>query len=422
MNFDQSIFNQMTPRRLRIYQPAFWLYVAVLVLVLSQLVIAQSTTKFKPGELFSLGEKALDERAYKTALAHYNECLRLDPYFWDAYYGRALSKERLGDAKGALTDYNIFLESKPDQAEAIFARAVLRYNYGQWAVAKEDFTALLKKPSGMTNTVFHQTSPTGGDNRIMTLQGNMKPYYLNYLGLIEWRLKNYRQAIINLDSAVKLAPNMADFWVNRGIVKQSSRDTLAAVKDFKSALQIDSEHALANHNLALLGGPDGREKETEKKLTEAIEKNPNLVYSYEERGFVRMKARNWKGALADFNQAIFLDANEPDNWLHRGIVKEKIKDMQGALADYTQAIKLKSDYERAWMNRGNLLSKIERLNEAIEDYTIAITLYPEYGLAYYNRALAFHRTGLLKKACADLLKAQSLNVSIDKIILTTICK
>ncbi|NOS57188.1 MAG: hypothetical protein HOP37_13155 [Cyclobacteriaceae bacterium] len=62
----------MTLLRLRIYQPAFWLYVVVLVFVLSQVVIAQSTPKFKPGELFSLGEKALEERAYKTALAHYN--------------------------------------------------------------------------------------------------------------------------------------------------------------------------------------------------------------------------------------------------------------------------------------------------------------------------------------------------------------
>ncbi|MCX8492480.1 MAG: tetratricopeptide repeat protein, partial [Cyclobacteriaceae bacterium] len=327
-----------------------------------------------------------------------------------------------GDTKGALIDYNIFLESKPDQAKALFARAVLRYNYSHWADAKEDFIVLLTKPSGIDNTVLQQTTPTGGNDKIMTVQENMKPYYLNYLGLIEWRMKNYRQAVVYADSAIKLAPNIADFWVNRGVVKQSSRDTLEAIKDFKSALKIDSGHVLAKHNLALLGDLDSNEKEIEKKLTEAIEKNPSLVYSYEERGFVRMKARNWKGALADFNQAIFLNANEPYNWLHRGIVKEKIKDMQGALADYTQAIKLKSDYERAWMNRGKLLSKTDRMNEAIEDYTVAITLYPTYGLAYYNRALALHRTGQLKKACADLLKAQSLNVSIDKKVEATICK
>ena len=412
----------MNRKRSNICELKNWILPIALALIFSYAACGQSRTKAKPSELFALGEKALDERAYKTALAHYNECLRLDPFFWDAYYGRALSRERLGDAKGALTDYNIFLESKPDQIEALFARAVLRYNNGQWALAGEDFSLLLRKPGGTTNMVFHQTNTSGGNTKVMTLQGNRRADYLNYLGLIDWRLEKYPQAIVYLDSALQLLPNMADFWVNRGIVKQSLRDTLAAVKDFRSALQIDPEHALANHNLALLGGLDGKEKETEKLITEAIEKNPNLIYSYEERGFLRMKARNWKGALADFNQAILLDANDPDNWLQRGIVKEKLKDMSGALADYTQAIKLKDDYERAWMNRGNLLSKMNRLGEAIEDYTIAITHYPEYGLAYYNRALAFHKTSQLKKACADLLQAQKFNVPIDRKVEAAICK
>ncbi|MFN6087528.1 MAG: tetratricopeptide repeat protein [Cyclobacteriaceae bacterium] len=412
----------MNRKRSNICELKNWILPIALALIFSYAACGQSRTKAKPSELFALGEKALDERAYKTALAHYNECLRLDPFFWDAYYGRALSRERLGDAKGALTDYNIFLESKPEQVEALFSRAVLRYNNGQWALAGEDFSLLLRKPGGTTNMVFHQTNTSGGNTKVMTLQGNRRADYLNYLGLIDWRLKKYQQAIVYLDSALQLLPNMADFWVNRGIVKQSLRDTLAAVKDFKSALQIDPEHALANHNLALLGGLDGKEKETEKLITEAIEKNPNLIYSYEERGFLRMKARNWKGALADFNQAILLDANDPDNWLQRGIVKEKLKDMSGALADYSQAIKLKDDYERAWMNRGNLLSKMNRLGEAIEDYTIAITHYPEYGLAYYNRARAFHKTSQLKKACADLLQAQKFNVPIDRKVEAAICK
>jgi len=412
----------MNRKRSNICEIKNWILPTALALIFSYAACGQSRTKAKPSELFALGEKALNERAYKTALAHYNECLRLDPFFWDAYYGRALSRERLGDAKGALTDYNIFLESKPEQVEALFSRAVLRYNNSQWALAGEDFSILLRKPGGTTNMVFHQTNTPGGNTKVMTLQGNMRADYLNYLGLIDWRLKKYRQAIVYLDSALQLLPNMADFWVNRGIVKQSLRDTLAAVKDFRSALQIDPEHALANHNLALLGGLDGKEKETEKLITEAIEKNPTLIYSYEERGFLRIKARNWKGALADFNQAILLDATDPDNWLQRGIVKEKLKDMAGALADYTQAIKLRDDYERAWMNRGNLLSKMNRLQEAIEDYTIAITHYPEYGLAYYNRALAFHKIGQVKKACADLLQAQKLNVPIERKVEVAICK
>jgi tetratricopeptide (TPR) repeat protein len=373
-------------------------------------------------QLFELAEKALQAKAYQTALAHYNECLRLDPYFWDAYYGRAMSKEKLNDQKGALTDYNIFLESKPDNMEALFMRAVLRYNYGQWAVAREDFLKLIKAPAGETNTVFYQTDQTGSTNKIFTAQGNMVATYLNYLGLIDWKMMNYKRALFYLDSAIKVNPQGVDYWINRGIVKQSSRDTLGAMNDFKQALKVDPENSLATHDLAVLSGFTGDAKESERMLTEAIEKNPKLPYSYTERGYVRMKTNNWKGALADFDQATLLDASEPDNWLNRGIAKEKLKDLNGAFNDYTQAVKIKSDYERAWLNRGNLLTKMNRLKEAIEDYSLAIHYYPEYGLAFYNRALAKHKSGNLKEACQDLLEAQKLEVRIDKKVMGAICK
>jgi tetratricopeptide (TPR) repeat protein len=376
----------------------------------------------QPAQLFELGEKALQAKAYKTALAHYNECLRLDPYFWDAYFGRAMSKEKLNDPKGALTDYNIFLESKPDNMEALFTRAVLRYNYGQWAVAREDFLKLMTMPKGETNAVFYQTDQVGSTNKIFTAQGNIASTYLNYLGLIDWKMMNYKRAILYLDSAIKVNPQGVDYWINRGIVKQSSRDTLGAVSDFRQALKVDPENSLVTHNLAVLSGFTGDAKETERMLTEAIEKNPKLPYSYAERGYLRMKMNNWKGALTDFDQATLLDANEPDNWLNRGIAKEKLKDLNGALADYTQAIKIKSDYERAWLNRGNLLTKMNRLKEAIEDYSLAIHYYPEYGLAFYNRALAKHKLGNLKEACQDLLQAQKLEVRIDKKVMGGICK
>ena len=375
-----------------------------------------------PVELFGLAEKALQNRSYMTALAHFNECLRLDSYYWDAYYGRAMVKEKLGDPKGALTDYNIFLESKQENAEARFSRAILRYNYGQWAVAREDFITLLKMPAGETNTVFYQVDQAGSTNSIFTSQGNMKARYLNYLGLIDWKMMNYTRSISYLDSAIKTNPNWPDAWISRGIVKQYSRDTLGAISDFIKALTIDTANSLATHNLAILSGHKGQTKESEKMLTEAIEKNPQLPYSYEERAYLRMKSGNFKGALSDYNEAILREPNEPDSWLNRGIVKEKLKDFVGAMNDYTQAIKIKSDYERAWLNRGNLLTKLNRMKEAIEDYSIAIQYYPEYGLAFYNRALTKHKMGNIKEACQDLLQAQQLKVKIDKKAMDSICK
>src|SRR5258708_1936322 len=103
---------------------------------------------------FQKGEDAMDAESYKTALAHFNECLRIDPYYMEAYYFRAQVRESLGDSRGALTDFSIYLESKPQNTEALFSRALLRYQYKQWAVAREDFLKLLSAPPAETKSIF----------------------------------------------------------------------------------------------------------------------------------------------------------------------------------------------------------------------------------------------------------------------------
>src|SRR5271154_458601 len=92
---------------------------------------------------FNEGERSLEENKNTLALAHFNECLRLDPYFLEAYHSRASAKQRLGDTKGALTDYGIYLESKPRQPEVLLSRAVLRYELAQYIPARKDFQDLL---------------------------------------------------------------------------------------------------------------------------------------------------------------------------------------------------------------------------------------------------------------------------------------
>ncbi len=382
---------------------------------------AQNEKLKKSSYYFELGEDAIKNKSYKKALAHFNECLRLEPFYWDAYYSRAIVRERLEDLKGALTDYNIFLESKPDNAEALFTRAVLRYQNGQWAVAREDFLKLMKMPSGETNTIYFQLEKSGQASKVFTAQGEMRPTFLNHLALIDIKMNNYKRAISYLDSALYLLHDCGDCLINRGLAKQSARDTLGALTDYKSALKIDPENSLAMHNIALLSD-FGDMKEAEQLLTKAIDKNPTLSYSHSERGYLRLKNGNLKGALTDLTEAIRLNPNEADDWLNRGMVKEKLRDLPGALADITNAIRIKSDFEKAWLCRGNIMSKSNLLKEAIEDYSVAIHHYPEYGLAFYNRALTYHKLGQLKEACADLLEAQKLEIKVDSKVSEVICK
>jgi tetratricopeptide (TPR) repeat protein len=392
-----------------------------MVLVTSGVLFAQE--KRTAGYYFEKGEAAATAHLYKTALAHYTECLRLEPYFMQAYFSRAQVREALGDKQGALTDYNIFLESNPDNKEALFSRAIGRFEFGQWAVAREDFLKLLKLPAGTeTNTLFYQVQKGDeGASRAFSTGNNLRPVFYDYLGQIELKLKNYTQAILCFDSAIRLAPDHYNFYLSRGLAHQQTGDTTQARTDFEKVLQLDAANSLALHNLALLKG-NRPTAEAERMLSEAIAANPKLPYSYAERGLLRLNTGNYAGALSDYNVAIQLEPDNYDYYLNRGLIKERAKDFVGALADYRQVITLKPDYEKGWLSHGNVMVKLNRFAEAIEDYTTAATYYPEYGLAFYNRAQAWHRLGKRSEACNDLYKAKSFGITVPIKVETTICK
>jgi tetratricopeptide (TPR) repeat protein len=372
---------------------------------------------------FEQGELALDDNKYKMALAHFNECIRLNPYFWDAYTGRAATKEAMGDTKGALRDYTLYADAKPDNPEVLFSRAVLRYQIGQHQPAKEDFTKLLTLPSGTTNKIFFRMDQFGSTaDKAFTAQSSNKATLYNYLGLIELKFKNYSTSAIHFDSAIRLDPKDAQFFVNRGILKEHLKDSSAAIADYQEALRLDPTFGLAIHNIAVIKRTRGEQDESESLLDAAILQNPNLPYPYSARAYYRMKHKNMKGALADYNMVLELNKEDEEAWLHRGLVKEATKDNDGAFIDYTQAIALKIDYPKAWLVRANLLSKQNRPNDAIEDYTAALTWDGEYGQAYYNRALALEKLGKLKEACADMKLAENFGVKIEKGVKEKVCK
>jgi tetratricopeptide (TPR) repeat protein len=382
--------------------------------------IAQNQKK-TASYFFKKGEETMDVQSYKTALAHFNECLRLDPYYMEAYYYRAQVRENMGDSRGALTDFNIYLESKPQNTEALFSRAMLRYQYSQWAMAREDFMKLLTSPRGETRSVFFATDRESG-NPIITTQSNMTPSILNYLGLVDSKMKNYTRAVKYLDSAIHLNEKNAEFYINRGWAYQEMRDTIHATEDYQTALTLNSESSLARYNLAVLSAKKGNLKEVERLLTEAIERSPQNATYHTGRAINYTAQGDLAKALSDYNASIHLDNSNCDVWMKRGLLKQKMKDLNGALADFTQSIKLKDDNESIWMCRGNLMMELKRVKEAIEDFTIASTLKPEFGLAYYSRAIAHQRGGNLKGACDDLKRAQDLGITIDEKIKITVCK
>lgn len=386
--------------------------------------VASVANRAKAIELYEKGEKALANKEYFKAQAHYTEALRLDPRYAEAYRSRAIARENLGEAAKALTDFNIYVDLKPEDSEGLFNRAVLRFDAKQYLPARQDFLKLLTMPpSTETNTVYYSQEKFGsGSTSIQTAQSGRKDHIYNYLGQIETHLKRYAIAINWLDSAIALSPTSAPYYVNRGLARIERGDKAGAAEDYEKALALDPDNSLALHNLAAVKSLAGENENAEKLLSESIAKNEKLPYPRAERAYQRLQKGDLKGALEDYNEVVRLEPNEPDNYINRGLVKEKLNDLPGALADFSHALKLDDKDPKAWVCRGNVVSKLGNWKESLEDYSAAIILGPNYAIAYFNRGIAYQNTGNSILACGDLKNALRMGIKEAEKVMPKVCK
>ena len=397
-------------------------FIGTIMLACSVAIAFAQQQRIDARKLYEQGEEAFNNARYNDALSLLNKCLQESPGYSEAYFTRAATREQLKDLQGAHTDYNIYLELKPNHPEALYSLSSLQYRLGMYPQAKENLLKLLKLPHGETTTVYFRRSPSPtGKNQITTAQSAIKPQIFNYLGLIETRQKNYKDAIVWLDSAIQLESKEPDYYVNRGMAKEGVKDS-SAIIDYQRALLLNPEHPAALHNMAVLKRTSGDKEAALDELEKAIESDSSMLYPYLERAYQRMEGGYYKGALEDYNKALEINDKDAEIWMYRGIAKEKLGDFRGAYSDYTRALELNEKLEKAWLNRGNVLTKQGKYNDAIDDYTVALTFNPEYAYAYYNRAIARQKLKLYTESCEDLKKSEQFGQSVTEKMKKEICK
>ena len=397
-------------------------FICTIMLACSVIIAEAQGERIDARKLYEQGEEAFNQARYQDALSLFNRCLQENPGYEAAYLTRAATREQLKDLQGAHTDYNIYLELRPNDPEALYSLSILQYRLGMYPQAKENLMKLLELPHGETTTIyFRRSASPSGKNQITTAQSAIKPQIFNYLGLVETKQNNFKEAIMWLDSAIKVENKEPDYYVNRGIAKEGIKDS-TAILDYEKALVLNPDHQAALHNIAVLKRTSGDKETALVELEKAIESDSSMLYPYLERAYQRMEGGYYKGALEDYNKALEINDKDPEIWMNRGIVKEKLSDFRGAYSDYTHALELNEKLEKVWLNRGNVLTKQGKYKDAIADYTVALTFNPEYAYAYYNRAIAKQKLKLNNEACDDLKKSAQLGQTVGEKMMKEICK
>lgn len=197
-------------------------------------------------------------------------------------------------------------------------------------------------------------------------------------------------------------------YIRRGNRADDEGHPREAIAEYTNAIKLNPNHAIAYNNRGFVYNSLKQYENAIDDFTKAIELNPNYDTAYSNRGVTYKNLKQYENAINNYNKAIELNPNDATTYNNRGCAYDDMNRFKNAIDDYNKTIELNPNYATAYNNRGFSYKKLKQYENAINDYNKAIELDPNYKDAYSNRAKAYRAIGEDALAEADEKHAETL--------------
>ena len=124
--------------------------------------------------------------------------------------------------------------------------------------------------------------------------------YELYNSALEFNLQgNAADALPLYDSAIIIISNDPDFYNNRGLTKETLRDTLGALSDYYKAIETDSLYAKSYQNLCAIFGRIGNDTISLQYVEKAWKLEPSSINLYNV-GVSKYMLKDYEGCISVF--------------------------------------------------------------------------------------------------------------------------
>lgn len=268
-------------------------------------------------ESYQRGYERQQRGDLRGAISDYDEALKADSNFVEAYIARASARYRLGDLEGANGDYDKAIRMGSEYAEAYLGRGTVRTERNNLDGAIDDYSKAI----------------------------SMKPEYAEaYYGrcLDRYLRGEFDQAIVDCDRAVKINPRYANAYHNRALARYGKGDFDGAIADYNTSMEID----------------------------------PQIPNGYYNRGLAYQAKGEIDRAIADYTKTLEINPRHPEAFYLRGLARERKGDRQGAISDFDKAIEIGPMLGGPYCSRGLAFLSQSRDAEAERDLNKCFELEP----------------------------------------------
>jgi tetratricopeptide (TPR) repeat protein len=189
-------------------------------------------------------------------------------------------------------------------------------------------------------------------------------------GFCKEKLGRHSEAIEASKRAVTLRPS-AESYFNIGLANYYLKQYREAVENYRQSIRLDPYNAAdAYYALGLAYRDWGRADDEIQAYKQAIRLRPDYTSAYERLGSRYLKSKKYAEAIEIFKQLAALkpgDANAPNSMGEAYLELGRYTD---AIEAFRQAIRLKPDFGRAYYNLGKSHLAMGNRDGAVEQYNI----------------------------------------------------
>lgn len=169
-------------------------------------------------------------------------------------------------------------------------------------------------------------------------------------------------ALYSLSQAIKINPNQANYYYQRGQMQLAKNNFQSATEDFQQAFSLDSTHRKARLSNDLIPAYQSLHRTTQ-WLEDSVTDD-----GYIQRGKALMQLGRYPRAYEDFDQAQKLAPQNKVPYFYLGYIKqEAMGSPRESIPYYNRAIALDSAYIEAYRQRAKAFSSIGAAERATKD-------------------------------------------------------
>ncbi len=155
------------------------------------------------------------------------------------------------------------------------------------------------------------------------------------------------EALADLDEAIRLDPECAHAYADRGVIRGRRAEYDKAFADLDEAVRLEPDWSQPHADRGAAWAAKGEYDKALAELNEAIRLDPENPRAYANRGGVWVKMNRLDKALADLDDAVRLEPRNAEFRVNRARVREEKGQRDKALTDLDEAIRLDPDNPQA---------------------------------------------------------------------------